>query len=118
MNKYRFFQANKFKTILLAASVFSSSSFAEFQSSEVIKKVSPKYPREAYLRQIEGYVSVIFVVNKKGEAEDIEVIDEKPKRIFRKSALNALKKWKFKPAMDDGKRTTDIMEITIDFNMH
>lgn len=117
MYKSYFFD-NAIKLIFIVLFCFSSFSYAEFERSEVIVKVSPKYPRDAYLRQQEGYVSVIFVVNTKGEAEDIEIIDEQPKRVFRKAALNALKKWKFKPATQNGARTTDIMEITIDFKMH
>ena len=105
-------------SVLLLSSLailLSFSSQAAFVPSQLIVKVEPKYPRDAFLRNLEGYVSVIFVVNEKGMAEDIEVIDEKPNRIFRKAALTALKKWRFKPAVENGRVTTDIKEVTIDF---
>lgn len=102
---------------ILALLFLSGPAWANFVPSQVLKQVAPKYPRDAYLNKLEGYVSVIFVVNEKGEAEDIEVIDEMPNRVFRKAAITALKKWQFKPATDNGEFTTDIKEITIDFKM-
>lgn len=91
---------------------------ASFQPAKLIVKVAPKYPREAFLNNTEGYVSVIFVVNAEGKAEDIEVIDEHPQRTFRKAALKALRKWRFSPAKENGEVVTDVKEITIDFKIH
>ena len=59
--------------------------------------ILPIYPRKAKIRRIEGYVKVGFTIDVKGRVKDPFIIEAKPKRIFNKAALKAIKKWKFRP---------------------
>ncbi|MCZ6804941.1 MAG: TonB family protein [Proteobacteria bacterium] len=64
---------------------------------EIINYESPKYPKIAKWRGIEGWVDIEFVTDMDGNVEDIKVINSHPKNKFVKVTLKAVKKWKFKP---------------------
>jgi protein TonB len=68
-----------------------------------IVKVAPQYPRRALKKGIEGYVTLEFTVTTLGTVIDPVVIDSKPKNIFDRAAINAAKKFKYKPKFVDGK---------------
>jgi len=67
-----------------------------------IVKVAPIYPRRAQSRGIEGYVIVEFVVTKNGSVRDPRVIEAKPESIFDRAAMDAARKFKYKPRVVDG----------------
>ena len=64
--------------------------------------VAPDYPARAANKGIEGFVDVRFDVTKTGATNNIEVIAAQPENIFNKSAVNAIKRWKFTPYERDG----------------
>jgi protein TonB len=68
-----------------------------------IVKVAPQYPRRALKKGIEGYVTLEFTVTTLGTVIDPVVIDSKPKNVFDRAAINAAKKFKYKPKVVDGK---------------
>lgn len=68
-----------------------------------IVKVAPQYPRRALQKGIEGHVTVEFTVTALGTVIDPKVIDANPPNIFNRAAINAAKKFKYKPKIVDGK---------------
>ena len=68
-----------------------------------IVKVAPQYPRRALKKGIEGYVVLEFTVTTLGTVIDPLVIESKPKNIFDRAAINAAKKFKYKPKVVEGK---------------
>jgi len=68
-----------------------------------IVKVAPQYPRRAAQKGIEGYVVVEFTVSKLGTVTDPKVIEANPPNIFNRAAINAAKKFKYKPKVENGK---------------
>lgn len=87
--------------------------------AQPIVRLEPKYPTKARRDGIEGYVVLKFVVLEDGSVSDIEVIEAKPKRIFNREAIRALKKWKYKPKIVDGKavKQTGITPVRLDFTL-
>ena len=67
-----------------------------------IVKVSPVYPRRALQRGIEGFVIVEFTVTKQGVVKDVFVIEANPQGIFEQAAMDAAKKFKYKPRVVNG----------------
>ncbi len=67
-----------------------------------IVKVAPQYPRRAAQKGIEGYVVLEFTVSKLGTVKDVKVIEANPPNIFNRAAINAAKKFKYKPKIDNG----------------
>ena len=43
-----------------------------------------------------------FTIDATGRPKDVEVIDAKPKRVFEKDAIRALKKSKYQPKVENG----------------
>ena len=66
-------------------------------------RVNPQYPISAAERGIEGWVLVRFSITTSGTVKDAKVIDAKPSAIFNRAALRAIRKWKYKPKIVDGK---------------
>ncbi|TLU64087.1 energy transducer TonB [Thalassotalea litorea] len=83
-----------------------------------IVRVSPKYPIVAARDGITGWVQLAFSINETGGVTDVEVIDSSPKRTFDKAAIKALKRWKYKAKMVDGKPVKQTqLTVQLDFKM-
>jgi protein TonB len=67
-----------------------------------IVRVPPQYPLRASERGITGWVEVEFTINKLGGVKDPSVINSHPSSIFDRSALKAIRKWKYNPKIEDG----------------
>jgi len=87
----------------LAINVPTFSDFGSNQQAMLLYKVHPRYPSKATKRGVEGYVSLSFDVDPQGRPMNIKVIDAKPRRLFEKEAIRALRKWKYQPKIVDGK---------------
>jgi len=83
-----------------------------------IVRIEPKYPIQAARDGREGWVKLSFTINEIGGVEDVEVIDADPKRVFDKEAKRALRKWKYKPKVEDGKPLRQPgLTVQLDFKM-
>lgn len=67
-----------------------------------IVKVQPVYPRRALARGIEGYVVVEFTVTRTGSVRDVHVVESKPPGVFDRVAVEAARKFRYKPRVVDG----------------
>jgi periplasmic protein TonB len=67
-----------------------------------VLKVAPIYPPRAAKRNQEGYVIVEFTVTRSGDVRDVKVIESKPEYVFDKAAIQAARKFKYKPRKVDG----------------
>ncbi len=67
-----------------------------------IVRVPPQYPMRAQERGIEGWVVVEFTITAAGTVRDPRVIQADPPRIFDRSAIRAVKKFKYRPRVVDG----------------
>ncbi|MEC9464818.1 MAG: energy transducer TonB [Myxococcota bacterium] len=68
-----------------------------------IVRVRPLYPPRAAQRKIEGWVLLEFTVTASGTVREPKVIDAKPKGVFDRAAKRAIRKWKYKAKVVDGK---------------
>jgi len=65
-------------------------------------KVAPQYPRRAAQNGVEGYVILSFTITPTGAIADPVVVESHPSSIFDRSALNAVKKFKYRPKVVNG----------------
>lgn len=83
-----------------------------------IVRIEPKYPMSAQRNGTEGWVKLSFTINELGEVENVQVLESKPKRVFDKAARRALKRWKYKPKIVDGKPVKqEGQTVQLDFTM-
>ncbi len=61
----------------------------------------PAYPNEMRRAKVEGSVTLAFVVDESGRVEDPRV-EKSSHPEFERSALEAIRKWKFRPGRKDG----------------
>lgn len=79
-----------------------------------VRTVAPEYPRDMKNQGISGLVMVKCTIDEQGNVADPE-ISKSSNEHFDKFALDALKKWKFKPARQDGAVISVKVTIPIKF---
>ncbi len=87
------------------------------QEAIPLVRISPLYPPSALSRKIEGRVKIIFTVNEEGKVLNPKVIASKPKGIFDRAALRAIRKWKFNKRLEEGEAVQWQTVQTIIFQM-
>ncbi|MGD7035060.1 energy transducer TonB [Methylotuvimicrobium buryatense] len=83
----------------------------------VLSRTMPRYPRRARERAIEGWVRLEIVVKPNGTVGDARVIDANPKQIFDQAALEAIRRWRFKPTHKDGRAVEQRVVQEISFRL-
>lgn len=81
----------------------------------LISEVRPRYPKEAKEKEIVGLVVLDVLIDESGKVRQASVI-EGPE-IFRASALEAIKKFLFRPAKVDGKPVAVRIRHSINFKL-
>lgn len=66
-------------------------------------RVQPAYPMRAAQRGVEGWVEIEFTISKSGTVKDPMVVGYEPSKIFNKAALQAIRKWKYNPKIEEGR---------------
>jgi periplasmic protein TonB len=84
-------------------------------SSAAVTKVAPEYPAMAKQLKIQGAVELEAVVTEAGAVEKVSIVSGNP--VLTKSAVEALKKWKFTPFQQDGKVVKAVAQITMNFKL-
>jgi TonB family protein len=62
----------------------------------------PTFPVSARERGLSGWVDVQFVVKSDGLVSDVTITGAEPVGIFEQAAVDAVRKWRYKPAQRDG----------------
>ncbi len=66
-------------------------------------RIQPMYPRAAAERRIEGWVLLEFSISITGAVKNPRVIEASPPGFFESAALQAIRKWKYKPMVKNNK---------------
>ena len=83
---------------------------------ELLASVPPQYPSELRKARIEGAVTIVFVLDESGHVEDPRV-ENSSRSEFERPALDAVRRWKFKPGMKDGEPVRTYMRLPIRFRI-
>lgn len=93
---------------------------AAFSMSEIdqrpraVHQVAGAYPSEMRSRNVEGVVTLIFIVDETGRVANPRV-EKSSHPEFEKPALDAVRQWKFEPAVKAGKRVGCRMRVSVRF---
>jgi TonB family protein len=94
------------------ASVHASK---EEMTALVLKKVPPEYPEAAKKAHIQGQVVLRAIISKDGDVENLQIISGHPQLV--PSAIDAVKQWKYRPYLQQGKPVEVETEIDVNFTL-
>jgi protein TonB len=81
-------------------------------------RIEPDYPMQARQRRIEGWVVVEFTISTAGTVKDPVVVASEPGTVFDRAAIQAVRKWKYNPKVQDGKPVERPgVKVRLDFEM-
>ncbi len=79
-----------------------------------VRMVPPVFPEEMRRQGISGVVTVKCTIDEQGNVKESKV-EKSSDAIFEKPALEAVQRWKFKPAKQDGNPVSAHVSIPIKF---
>jgi protein TonB len=68
----------------------------------LLKAEQARYPTSALRAGLSGWVMVGFKITTDGRTKSVHVIDAQPRHVFDRAAMEAIDRYRFKPAMRDG----------------
>lgn len=83
---------------------------------EPVSQVAPTYPPELRKAKVEGVVTLVFVLDETGRVEDPRV-ETSTRPEFEKPALDAIRKWRFRPGMKSGQAVRTYIRIPMRFRV-
>ncbi|OOG37390.1 energy transducer TonB [Rhodanobacter sp. C05] len=89
----------------------------ETSDAALVKGVAPDYPASALRSHQSGWVVVSFSIGPDGHTGDIHVVDAQPKHVFDRAAMDAVRRYVFKPAMKSGVAVSTTQQQKIEFNL-
>jgi periplasmic protein TonB len=101
---------------LLLASALVAPVFAQTKTEPPVpvRTVAPEYPDELRREGVSGLVMVKCSIDEQGNVTET-IIEKSSNAAFEKPAVAAVKKWKFKPAKQDGAPVAIKVSIPIKF---
>ncbi|HET9741501.1 MAG TPA: energy transducer TonB [Terriglobales bacterium] len=81
------------------------------------RKTEPDYPPELRKEKVQGTVTVAAIVDPKGHTKDVKVVKSLNPELDRQAVL-AVRRWRFKPALKDGKPVAVQVSIAVDFRLY
>ena len=79
----------------------------------LVRKVQPIYPAEVRSRRIEGSVVLELTIGEDGSARDLKVVSGPV--VLVRAATEAVRQWRYRPALLNGKPTAVQKQITVIF---
>jgi len=106
-------------TLLVIALAWMPRSVAGAEGMEPpvpVRTVAPKFPEEMRRNGSAGLVTVSCLIDEKGNVTEPKVI-KATNEAFAEPAVEALRKWKFKPAKKDGEAVAIRVNIPVQFTV-
>jgi len=85
----------------------------DVKPAQLLKSVPPLYPPMARSQHISGNVQVDALIDASGNVAAVKLISGPP--LLRSAALDAVKQWKYSPALLDGHPTAMHLVVTVQF---
>jgi protein TonB len=82
-----------------------------------LARTQPEYPAAALRAREEGTVLVRVEVDASGNPTNVGIAKRSGSRDLDRAAMAAVRKWKFEPAMKDGKAVASTVQVPVDFTL-
>lgn len=80
----------------------------------VIERSAPDFPSVMAKAHIDGKAIIALLVSTSGQPEQVQV-EQATHPLFANAALNAVKRWRFKPALKNGQPVASTFTLPIEF---
>ena len=77
----------------------------------------PTYPEDALDRDIEGWVELDYVVDRRGNVRDVAAIAAEPAGRFERAAIAAVEQYRYEPFTRDGQTYERRLRLRVTFNL-
>jgi len=101
----------------ITQALFTDEGLLIVNNPTYVKRTKPVYPRRARDKNQQGTTLLEATLDEKGVVIDLKVSQSSGYRLLDKSAIKAVKKWQFKPAMHDGVAVMAIALVPIQFDI-
>ncbi len=88
---------------------------ADTQQQKLIHSARPVYPDVARQAGIEGTVRMKAIIAKDGSVQALKVISGEP--VLANAAVEAVRKWRYRPTVMEGKPVTVVTTVTVEFQL-
>lgn len=96
----------------------SPSATVATSQPQPISSPSPRYPARALRRGESGTVMVSAEIGPDGVPISVEVARSSGSRLLDRAAVDAVRRWRFRPALADGRPTTGKVQVPISFEQN
>ena len=88
------------------------------QAATPVVRIEPVYPVPAARDGISGWITLSFTVTATGQVSGIRVLNTSHRGLFDKEARRAVKRWRYRPQIIDGRLQPFTTSIRLDFNLN
>ncbi len=86
------------------------------REAKLVRRVNPDYPSAAKRDSISGFVDLELTISTQGNVDDVTVTQSTPSGLFDKSAVAAVRKWKYDPRFIDGLPAVAHLKVHLEFS--
>jgi periplasmic protein TonB len=83
----------------------------------ILSQPHPTYPSRAASQGWEDRVVVRYVIGKDGRVKDVKIIEPPTRKDFEEPTLRAIRMWRFRPFVQEGKRVEVVHELTVFYRL-
>lgn len=102
--------------VLVAACAHQSEDLTYIEASRLVARM-PAYPSRSVVAHEEGKVQLRVSITEYGLPSLVEVVSSSGSAALDREAVDAVRKWTFKPAIRGGKPVASTLEVPIDFRI-
>jgi len=88
---------------------------SELQQAKLVSSAMPMYPVLAKRGRVEGTVRLTATIDKEGKVDKVETVSGHP--ILEQAALEAVKKWRYRPTVLNGEPVEVVTTIDVIFKL-
>jgi protein TonB len=98
-----------------AAAAAQPAGFVNASTLTQTHYVSPRYPPAAQGQKVGGWVDVQFTVGADGSVTETSIVGAAPVGVFERSALDAVRLWRYQPVTRDGRTLSQRARVRVLF---
>ncbi|MDQ6799697.1 MAG: TonB family protein [Acidobacteriota bacterium] len=83
----------------------------------VLRRVYPDYPEDQQLAGLQDTVVIRYIIGTDGWIKELNILQHAKQKAFDEATIKALREWRFRPLMQDGRAIEVVHELTVFFEL-